>query len=241
MVIETGRQVFDEDTCIQHEGLKPGVYALLTVSDNGSGMDEEVRRHLFEPFFTTKGMGQGTGLGLATVYGIVKQNQGFLTVESAPGQGSTFRIFLPWCAGGESTRIGDSNDAVAPPLPAARGGETLLVVEDEPAILRMMTLILGRLGYRVLFAESARAAMGVAEGFSGAIDLLITDVIMPGQNGQELLTNLRRTRSELPCLFVSGYAPEVIQGHLREGACFLQKPFSREELARTIRRVLDRV
>jgi signal transduction histidine kinase/CheY-like chemotaxis protein len=235
VTIETGNKVFDEDYCARHAGYVPGDYVRLAVSDDGCGMDKETQLHLFEPFFTTKPVGQGTGLGLATVYGIVKQNNGFLNLYSEPGHGTTFRIYLP--------RHVDAAVAVeeGQEKPATRGSETILVVEDEPAILSLTKTMLERLGYQVLAASTPVEAIRMAAEYSGQIHLLMTDVVMPEMNGRDLASKLSSTFPHLKKLYMSGYTANVIAHHgvLDEGVLFIQKPFSQNDLARWIRAALD--
>ena len=190
---------------------------LLAVSDDGCGMDKETLAHIFEPFFTTKGVGKGTGLGLATVYGIVKQNNGFINVYSEPGQGTTFTIYLPRHAGkAEQARTEGAAE------PAARGHETILLVEDEPAILKLTTRMLEQLGYTVLAASTPGEAIRLAREHAGEIHLLMTDVVMPEMNGRDLARNLLSLYPHLKCLFMSGYTADVIAHHgvLDEGRAF---------------------
>ncbi|MBU1543137.1 MAG: PAS domain S-box protein [Proteobacteria bacterium] len=236
LTIETCNHTFDEAYCSEHPGSIPGDYVLLAVSDNGCGMDKNILNHLFEPFFTTKDVGQGTGLGLATVYGIVKQNSGFITVYSEPGQGSTFRIYLP--------RFFSENAAISSipeKQPISGGTETILVVEDEQAILRMTCLMLERNGYSVISADTPSRAMEKAESHSGIIDLLMTDVVMPEMNGRDLAGKIALLHPEIRFLFMSGYTADVIahQGILDEGVTFIQKPFSMADLTQKVRKVLD--
>ncbi len=235
ILIETCNAVFDEEHCALHEGFLPGRYAQLSVSDNGCGMDESVLENLFEPFYTTRKQGRGTGLGLSTVYGIVSQNSGFINVSSEPGVGSVFRIYLPG-------RIG------ADPVPeehrSARSGggaETVLLVEDEKAVLRLVRSLLEALGYRVVEASDPLEAVGEAARYPDGIDLLLTDVVMPGLGGRELWEKLVETRPGLRCLFMSGYTANAIthRGVLDEGLHFIQKPFSKDALATKLREVLE--
>lgn len=216
-----------------HPEWVPGDYVLLSVSDNGKGMDADTRLHLFEPFFTTKEVGKGTGLGLATVFGAVVQNQGLLGVDSAPGLGTTFKIYLP--------RAKTEAVAAAPEssLRSPRGTETVLLVEDEEQILNLGRRILPRYGYTVLAFSTPQAALALAAQHSGPIDLLITDVVMPGMNGKELRDQLCVSRPKLKCLFMSGYTADVIasNGVLAEGIHFIQKPFTVDQLVETVRRV----
>jgi CheY-like chemotaxis protein len=209
---------------------------LLTVSDTGCGMTPEVLEHIFEPFFTTKSVGQGTGLGLATVYGIVRQNEGFLTVHSEPGRGSSFRIYLPRTLVQESL---SAADAVSTQTPRGHG-ETLLVVEDNDSLLRLTVEALESLGYRVLAMGTPSEAIALAEAGLEGVSLLVTDVVMPEMNGLELADRLCQRRPGLKCLFVSGYSADIMasQGFLPEGLAFLQKPFSIGSLAIKVREIL---
>ena len=236
ITVETGAVTFDETYCAAHVGSVPGEYVLLAVSDNGCGMDAETLSHLFEPFFTTKAVGKGTGLGLATLYGIVKQNNGFIDLFSEPGQGTTFKIYLPRHAtgAGRTTKMN-----VAPP--AERGQETILLVEDEPMILDIATTMLDRQGYTVMAAATPGEAIRLAREHAGEIHLLMTDVVMPEMNGRDLAKNLLSLYPNLKRLFMSGYTADVIAHHgvLDEGVQFIQKPFSVKTLAVKIREVLD--
>jgi diguanylate cyclase (GGDEF)-like protein len=205
LTIETGRKTFDEEYCKEHAGFIPGDFVLLAVSDNGCGMDKEILDNLFEPFFTTKAVGKGTGLGLATIYGIVKQNNGFINVYSELSQGSTFNIYLPRLVADEDT------DKAVPEKKAAAGGtETILLVEDEPTILRMTRMMLERKGYTVLSAAAPSAAMEKATHHSGPIDLLMTDVVMPEMNGRDLAGQIVHLYPDIRLLFMSGYTSNVI-------------------------------
>ncbi len=236
VTIETGAVSLDSSFCASHEGWVPGDYVLLSVSDNGTGMSEEALEHLFEPFFTTKESGKGTGLGLATVYGIVHQNGGFIDVLSKRGLGTTVRIYLPRCTNepAEESRKPASHTSKG-------GGETLLLVEDEPSVLRLSERILANLDYKILAAQTPKEALRAAEQHPGEISLLVSDVIMPEMNGPELAKHLLVLHPELKILYVSGYAAEVISGRglLESGVALLQKPFSPAELAAAVRAVLD--
>jgi PAS domain S-box-containing protein len=236
IIIETGIEDIDEDYCSAHSGFVPGQYTTITFSDNGCGMDNETLAHIFEPFFTTKPMGQGTGLGLATVYGIVKQNNGFINVYSEPGMGTTFRIYLPK----HSTETERSHDDSAR-VPAPPGTETVLLVEDEASVLNLSLAIMEQLGYTVLAASSPGKAIQFAEEFKGDIDLLITDVVMPEMNGRDLKERLITLRPGLKCIFISGYTADVIAHHgvLEEGVHFLQKPFTMASFAAKLREALS--
>jgi PAS domain S-box-containing protein len=236
MTIETAHGVFDADYCARHVGFVPGEYVRLAVSDDGCGMDEDTLAHVFEPFFTTKAVGTGTGLGLATVYGIVKQNDGFINVYSEPGHGTTFAIYLPRYAG---TAEPARHAAAAGPL--ARGHETILLVEDEPALLRMTHEMLALQGYVVLATGTPGDAIRLAGEHAGTIHLLLTDVVMPEMNGRDLAQQVLSVHPRIRRLFMSGYTANVIAHHgvLEEGAHFIQKPFAVKELAAKVRAVLD--
>jgi two-component system, cell cycle sensor histidine kinase and response regulator CckA len=234
--IETENVIADEAFCAAHIGSVAGEYVMLAVSDNGCGMDPEMLANIFEPFFTTKERGKGTGLGLATVYGIVKQNDGVINVHSDPGDGTTFKIYLPRYA---RERAHDSAEA---PMESAVGGpETVLLVEDEEMLLKLAETMLVRLGYEVLIAAAPDEAIRLAAERAGEIHLLMTDVVMPGMNGRELARQLRSVCPNLKQLFMSGYTADVIAHHgvLEEGVHFIQKPFSMKDLASKLREVLD--
>ncbi len=235
LIIETGNTVFNEADCAKHAELVPGEYVMLAISDSGCGMDKETQEKIFEPFFTTKEVGQGTGLGLATVYGIVKQNNGFINVYSEPGQGTTFRIYLPRHPG----QVPAAEETASRAVPKSCG-ETVLLVEDEPSLLQMTCEILEMLEYQVLAADSPDKAIHLCAEHPGEIHLLITDVVMPGMNGRTLAEKLRPTRAAMKCLFTSGYTADVIAHHgvLEEGVQFIQKPCSISDLAIKIRAVL---
>ncbi len=235
ITIETENSILNEDYCANHTGCKPGEYVRIAVSDTGCGMDKETLTHIFEPFYTTKGVGEGTGLGLATVYGIVKQNNGFINVYSEPGQGTTFSIYLPRYVGRDG-QVQSKNVTE----PAIYGNETILLVEDEPTILKMTMAMLDRLGYTVLATSTPGEAMRLASEGDGAIHLLLTDVIMPEMNGRTLAENLIARQPGMKCLFMSGYTANVISHHgvLDDGMNFIQKPFSIKELAAKIREAL---
>ena len=234
--IETYRNELDKEYCTFHPGFVPGEFVVLAISDDGPGMDEETKEQIFEPFFTTKSAEEGTGLGLATVYGIVKQNEGFINCYSELGQGTTFRIYLPIHRSEQPDLIREEPQA-APP---ARGDETILLVEDEPSILHLGARMLENMGYRVLAAGAPREAIGLAEKHAGEIHLLITDVIMPEMNGRDLAERLLPLYPNISRLFMSGYPANVIahQGVLDEGVNFLQKPFTMEQLSRAARSAL---
>lgn len=235
VTIETRNVFFDENCCFDQAGFSPGEYVLLAVSDNGCGMDRETRDRIFEPFFTTKEHGRGTGLGLATVYGIARQNEGFINVYSEPGQGTTFRLYLPRHAAKYEGAFRES-----PAWSETQRHATVLLVEDEVSILAMTSRMLERMGYTVLAASTPREAVRIAESYAGQIHLLMTDVVMPETNGRELAGNLLAFYPDLKTLFMSGYTANVIAHHgvLDEGVNFIQKPFSMRELAAKLDLVL---
>jgi len=236
VTIETGNAIFDEDYCRDHTGCVPGEYAMLAVSDNGCGMNIETQAHLFEPFFTTKEQGKGTGLGLATVYGIVKQNKGYINVYSELDLGTTFRIYLQRHKTRETPQSEEKIDSSS-----GRGHETILLVEDEPAILNMAATMLERQGYIVLQAATPGQALHLATEHVGDVHLLITDVVMPEMNGRDLAKNILSLYPGIKCLFMSGYTANVIAYHgvLDEGVNFIQKPFSKNDLTVKVRKVLE--
>ncbi len=236
ITIETERVIIDEKYCSMHADVVSGEYVLLAVSDNGCGMDRETLSHLFEPFFTTKLMGEGTGLGLATVYGIIKQNNGFINVYSEPGQGTTFKIYLPLYTA-RHKNLAETTVKKS----TVTGNETILLVEDEAMILKVTSLMLKRLGYNILTASTPGEAILLARNHACEIDLLITDVVMPEMNGRELAKNLLSYYPDLKRLFMSGYTANVIAHHgvLEEGVNFIQKPFSMQNFSSKIREVLD--
>jgi len=237
ITLETSVVRLEEADCASIPGAGAGEYVRLTVRDSGCGMTHEVRERIFEPFFTTKPPGSGTGLGLPAVYGIVHQNQGFLTVDPAPGGGSSFAVHLP--------RRREAAAAV-PPVSRRRGdlggNETILVVEDEPAILEIVSLLLRQAGYQVLEAGSPAAALRLVAGHAGAIDLLLSDLILPEMNGRELARRLEAERPALKRLFMSGHAADIIAGHgIGDGeANFIAKPFAMDDLLAKVRETLGR-
>jgi len=236
IAIATDNCDVDENYCAANPGIAPGPFVRLIVSDDGSGMDKETLSHLFEPFFTTKVLGKGTGLGLATVYGVVKQNGGFINAYSEPGHGTTFTIYLPRHVG----KAGQAA-AVVTAAPTRECGETVLLVEDEPAILRLTQQMLELQGYTVLAALRPGEAVRLAEAHAGDIHLLVTDVVMPEMNGRVLARQVIALYPKIKRLFMSGYTADIIahQGVLDSGVQFIQKPFSREALLTKVREALD--
>ena len=239
VIIETGNCTFDLVYCAAHPGHLPGDYVRLSVTDSGQGMDPETRARIFEPFFTTKAQGKGTGLGLATVYGVVAQNQGFITVSTEVGKGSTFNIFLPRDTG--SAELAPRVAGEQPPSRAVVGRETILLVDDEPAVLSAARRILQKEGYAVLPAVSPTEALQFAREHVGEIHLLVTDVIMPEMNGRDLADQVHCLRPDIGRLFISGYTAEVVAQHdwLNPGVNFLPKPFSSQDLAARVRGALE--
>lgn len=236
ITIETENISLDYDYCAHHVGFFPGDFVVLTISDNGCGMDKETKENIFEPFFTTKNVGEGSGLGLSTVYGIVRQNEGFINLYSEIDKGSTFRIYLPRYTGDNEL------DTIKPRKPLIQGhNETILLVEDEQAIREMAAWMLEHFNYTVLEAESPSKALQIGEKKRGSIDLLLTDVVMPEMNGHSLTEELRKYQPDIKVLYMSGYTANVIvhQGVLDRGLNFLQKPFSQLDLAMKVREALD--
>jgi len=238
IIIETGNVELDEDYCSLRRGFLPGQYVMMAVSDNGCGMDSEIQKNLFEPFFTTKEKGMGTGLGLATIYGIVKQNNGFINVYSEPNVGTTMKIYLPR----HHDKAGHPKDkAAAADHSPPGGGETILILEDEEVVLNIARIMLEKLNYTVIAAGSASQAMEAVKERDGRIDLLLSDVIMPEMNGFEFSSQLHSIYPHIPVLFMSGYTADVIARHniLNKGVHFIEKPFSLKTLSAKIREVLD--
>jgi len=235
VTIETENVVLDESYCADRAGFVPGEYVMLAVSDDGIGMDEETLANAFEPFFTTKEVGKGTGLGLSTVYGIVKQNQGFVNIYSEPGKGTSFKIYLPR----HSEEAEEKVEAVEAEIPRGRG-ETILVVEDEISVLRLAQRVLENMGYTVLASARPAEAVAMAREHAGEIHLLMTDVVLPGMSGKDLAGEMMQIRPNISILFMSGYTANVIarQGVLDEGVHFMGKPFTPESLARKVREAL---
>ena len=236
VTIEAANVDMDEAYVRGHAPAGPGRYVMLALSDTGIGMDEQTQARIFEPFFTTKGVGKGTGLGLATVYGIVKQSGGFIWVYSEPGRGTSFKVYLP--------RVDEPLEPVAAPVDKAeprRGTETVLVVEDAASVRMVSRQVLERYGYLVLEAPDGETALRLAAKHRGPIHLLLTDVVMPGLSGRQLAEQLAQLRPDIKTLFASGYAANAIAHHgiLDSGIAYLPKPFTPETLARRVREVLD--
>lgn len=236
LLIETCSAKLDDNFCAKHSGLTPGRYCLLEISDTGCGMTPEVLEHLFEPFFTTKAKGKGTGLGLTTTYGIVKQFGGHITVYSEVGRGTTFKIYFP-----ESAEESLPGVATRREVPLRRGQETILVVDDESNIVSMIRKVLSDLGYSVITATNPQEALALSDGQTQAVDLVLADVIMPQLNGPDLVRLLRQKRPKLKALYMSGYATQAAAriGAFDSATAFLSKPFTLETLTSSIRKVLD--
>ena len=236
--IETANVELDADYAHKHPGSRPGRYVLLSVSDSGTGMAPETLAHIFEPFFTTKERGQGTGLGLATVYGVVKQSDGYIWVDSSPGRGASFQIYLPRV---DEERTLEVVEPAKPPAEALRGTETILVVEDSEPLRTLAASCLESRGFRVLSAPNGREALELAGVSAAPIDLLLTDVVMPEMNGRVLAQHLAALHARLKVLYMSGYTDSFIAVHgvLEPGTYLIHKPFTEEALARKVREVLD--
>jgi len=236
LTIETANVNLDEAYARSHVGMAPGPQVMLAVSDTGTGMDAETLAHMFEPFFTTKEKGKGTGLGLATVYGIVKQSSGYIMVSSEPGRGSAFKVYLP--------RVDEPAPKAGPPkepTKLAKGSETVLVVEDEDSLRSLVCETLKSKGYKVLEGREPVEALKIVEQYAQPIHLLLTDVVMPRMSGKELATRLTTVRPKMKVLYMSGYTDDAIVHHgiLEAGTFFLQKPFMPSTLLRKVREVLD--
>jgi two-component system, cell cycle sensor histidine kinase and response regulator CckA len=235
LTIETAAVELDENYRLRHTQVEPGEYVSIVVSDTGLGMDEVTLSHVFEPFFTTKAPGAGTGLGLATVYGTVKQSGGYIWVYSEPGRGTTFKVFLP------RTKEPEAAVEEVPPSPriAPSGHETILVAEDEAVVREMVVAALERLGYRVVSASTGEEAVRLIDRLGDEIDLLLSDVVMPGMSGPDLYDRARRTRPDLRAIFMSGYTALSIGRPIPEGVTLLEKPFSGARLNEAVRETLS--
>jgi len=234
--IETANKIITESELAEFSEISAGEYVMLSVADNGCGMDKEVLDRLFEPFFTTKELGKGTGLGLATVYGIVKQNLGSIHVLSEVGKGTVFELYFPRHDETETEQADEEKEK------SVRGSGTVLLVEDEESIMRMAKNMLTRLGYKVMAAVSVEEALQLVEGFKGKIDLVVSDVVMPRMNGKELVTHLQKYQPEMKSLYMSGYTADVIarQGVLEKGLNFIQKPFTIKELGSKVQEIMKK-
>jgi two-component system cell cycle sensor histidine kinase/response regulator CckA len=235
ILIQTSNITLDDSYRGEQTFIRPGNYVTLSVTDSGQGMDKETQSRIFEPFFTTKEKGKGTGLGLSTVYGIVKQSGGYVMVQSEIGSGTTFNIYLPRVE--ESAEV---HGAVPAPRIANGGTETILLVEDEESVRQLVRETLEAKGYHVLQAENGQVGLATAIAHQGTIDLMITDVVMPGMSGRELAEKLVNTRPKTKVLYLSGYTEDTIvsEGALESGNAFLQKPFTLQNLSRKVREVL---
>jgi CheY-like chemotaxis protein/two-component sensor histidine kinase len=237
LTIETANVELDEEYARRHVAVTPGRYVMLSVSDTGVGITPEVRERIFEPFFTTKKGGEGTGLGLSTVYGIVKQSGGNIWVYSEPEKGTTFKIYLPLV----NEPLEEKKERVVKEA-SPRGNETILVVEDDEVVRKLAVRILREQGYRVLEASQGVDAFLICEEHKGPIHLLVTDVVMPKMSGRELAERITSIRQEVKVLYMSGYPDDTIAHHgiLNEGTNYIQKPFTVDSLIRKVRGVLDK-
>jgi two-component system cell cycle sensor histidine kinase/response regulator CckA len=236
LILETQNVDLEDDYVGAHTTLKPGRYAMLAVTDTGTGMDAQTQSHLFEPFFTTKPHGKGTGLGLSTVYGIIKQSGGEIVVYSEPAHGTCVKIYFP---GVSEAALEETTEKIQEK--SSSGSETILLVEDEEAVRKLVRRTLEKQGYRLLVAASGTEALSIAGQQTGAIQLLITDVVMPQMSGRETAEKLKALRPELRVLFISGYTESTMQrtGSPGKDELFLQKPFTPLSLARRVREILD--
>jgi len=236
IIIETANVEIDEEFAARYASISAGAYVMLSVSDTGCGIDVETQKHIFEPFFTTKEVDKGTGLGLATVYGIVKQSGGSIWVDSEVGVGSTFKVYLPWHRAER-----EISDGISLPIVEPSGSETILLVEDEETVRGLARHILESSGYKVLEAGLGTEALSICEQYDEPIHALLTDVVMPRMSGPELALALAERQTEIPVLYMSGYTDDAIVNHgvLDPGTHFLEKPFTPDSLLRMIRHVLD--
>jgi CheY-like chemotaxis protein len=237
LILETENVEIDKKYRSEDVSISPGQYVMLRVSDTGMGMDKETLAHIFEPFFTTKAVGKGTGLGLSTVYGIVKQCNGFITAQSEPGVGSSFRVYLP-----RVDQPADEVETLGPVEADFQGSETVLVVEDEDGVRSLITMLLTRNGYTVLEAGNAEDALNLCQNRKAQVHLLITDLVLPRMNGRELAERAAEHCPGIRTLFMSGYTDDAAlkDGVLENRAAFLQKPFNMETLLHKVREVLGK-
>jgi signal transduction histidine kinase/CheY-like chemotaxis protein len=235
LTIETANVTFDDNYCKGHAGFVPGRFVMLAISDNGIGMDKEILAHIFEPFFTTKEEGKGTGLGLASVYGAVKHNNGFINVYSEPGQGTTFKLYFPQCAGKAE------KPKATVKAPKAFKTVAILLVEDDEMVRNLTMMMLEKIGHTVVVAETPEEALALFEKVGMDIDLLLSDVVMPQMNGKSLKKSIEALKPGIKTLLMSGYTANVIAHHgvLEKGMHFIQKPFSIEDLARKVREAIE--
>jgi CheY-like chemotaxis protein len=236
ITIETTNVELDESYAPRHLAVQPGRYVMLAVSDNGSGMDAVTQKHVYDPFFTTKELGKGTGLGLSTVYGIIKQSGGSIWLYSEVGKGTTFKIYLPRIEEGAA-----SETTADQPTELVGGSETILLVEDEAMVRTLTRDNLRDFGYEVMEASNGEEALTICSQHDGAIDLVLTDVVMPLMSGRELIDRLKATCPDIKTLYMSGYTDDAIVHHgvLDADTQFLEKPFTLDGLARKVREVLD--
>jgi CheY-like chemotaxis protein len=236
LTIETGEVELDEEYVGHHPGVTPGRYAMFSFGDTGTGMDAGTLEKIFEPFFTTKDQGKGTGLGLSTVYGIIKQHEGNVVAYSEPGHGTTFTCYVPL------SRQSAEETVEAPEGPKDFSGtETVMVVEDEPTVRDLAVEVLTRNGYSVIQAEHGKACLDILDGHDGPLDLLLTDVVMPGLNGRELFEEVKNRFPSVKVIYMSGYSEDIVthRGVLYDGLPFIQKPFAVNDLASQVRAVLE--
>jgi CheY-like chemotaxis protein len=239
--IETRNVDLDEHYSSEHSPVIPGRYVMLAVGDTGVGMSKDTKEHAFDPIFTTKEAGKGTGLGLATVYGVVKQSGGYVWIYSEPGEGTTVKLYFPEVSAAAAFNSSSSDQTITVAKAGKRGSETILLVEDEEAVRGLTSRILQKQGYRVLAAQHGREAMDIATKEEGIIHLVLTDIVMPGMNGRGLVERLSGIRPTIKSLYMSGYTDDDIvrRGFVEPSKSFLQKPFTSDGLLQTVRKVLD--
>jgi CheY-like chemotaxis protein len=235
LLIETREVRLDDEYAASHPTVEPGPHVMLAVSDTGTGMDEPTRQRIFEPFFTTKEVGRGTGLGLSTVYGIVKQSGGSVWVYSEPGHGTTFKVYFPRVDGVPAAVAGSARQG------EDRGTETILLVEDQPALRLLAKRVLEAAGYTVIDSANGQDAIAASDAFEGPIHLLLTDVVMPGMNGRAVAAEITARRAQTRVLFTSGYTDDAILRHgvLDDASRFISKPYTPTELRRKVRQAID--